>query len=880
MTNKYLRVLFEGALDVAPDARSQWLDSHCDDRGDRLVLERLIAADAGEASSVVDGSFDTLFGALGEGAADSPPVGTQIGSFTLGEKLGEGGSSVVFVAQRELAGVVQRVALKLLRRNLYTQDEQRRFRDERRALGQLEHPGIARLIEGGVTESGTPYIALELVEGESILDHVRTHALDIPQRLRLFVAHRALIVHRDLKPSNVMVTSHGEVKLLDFGIAKLLDSEDIEHTQHRSMTPAYAAPEQFAGGQITTATDVYALGVVLAELVTGRRHESGDSRTPSAQVTDADACETGVASARALRALADDVARFLGGHPVQAHPPAAGYRARKFLLRHRGAALATVALVVVLLASLAAALWQGRAVQRQADIAAHEAQRAKAVRGFLEDLFEPVTEGVAERAMPTVKDLVGIGVGKVEADEDLAPAERVDLLTMFARLSANLGDDKRARELANTADTIAAAALPPTHPAAIDARVLLARQALEREDYAGAESILREALARVRAGGGADRASIEIMDQLGVIETKRDHREQALVLFRDALAELIRLDGRDAKSIADGYANVAAGLTNLGRFDEAAEAFQRAAEVDRVNRSPESYMVLSRLSNWGAALQVAGHIHAALEKFRAAEEGFAALGGKTRRMRAVNLQKLCVTEVSFAAPATAAATCARLLQVTREVAGESSTLMGLAVRTEASRLIEIGDFDGAALRLDAALQRLPDKPGNEENRAVIRYARASLNWLRGDTAAARDDARWAIDHISGLAILWGARLSARTVLLLTCIDGPHDDCSATPRRDLEVAIAEVRNTDDPRLLIPRVALARQDIESNPDAAASAISGALASARTELAASAAEPAPQRLIEGENKKLGQRPLPQGPLPARHPRCSGRIAPSLIS
>ncbi|MEO7433741.1 MAG: tetratricopeptide repeat protein, partial [Dokdonella sp.] len=391
-----------------------------------------------------------------------------------------------------------------------------------------------------------------------------------------------------------------------------------------------------------------------------------------------------------------------------------------------------------------------------------------------------------------------------------------------------------ARDLANKADSIAEKNLPATHAAAIDARVLLARQALEREDYAHSESILRDALARVHAAGDTDRASIDIMEQLAVIETKRDHREQALVLERDGLAERIRRDGPDAKSVAEGYANVGAGLTNLGRFNEAADAFERSAEIDRINRPPASYDVLSSLSNWGAALQAAGHITAALIKFREAEHGFAQLGGKPRRMRAVNLQKLCVTEVSFAAPATAAKTCAQFLQITRELAGESSTLMSLAVRTEASRLIEAGDLDGAALRLDESWQRLPDRPENQESRAVIRYVRASLAWLRGDAAATREDARWAIDHISGLAILWGARLSARTMLLLACADGPHAYCSVTPRKDLEETIASVANADDPRLLYARTALARQDIDRAPALAARAIGQAIDHARVELA----------------------------------------------
>ena len=294
-----LRDLFEAALALAPEQRAAFLDGHCVDPARRADVERLLDADADGGVRLLDDSFDHLLERVGaaEQEAGPPPAGTHIGPFVLIEKLGEGGSSIVYRAEREQAGVRQTVALKLLRRGLYSEEERHRFRHERLALAQLRHAGIARLIEGGVTDTGVPYIALELIDGETITAHARNRHLNLRQRLELFVgvcraveaAHRALIVHRDLKPSNVLVTRDGEVKLLDFGIAKLLDIEsdaDATHTQHAVLTPAYAAPEQFTRGAITTATDVYALGVLLGELVTGRRREPGDTRSPSATIDD------------------------------------------------------------------------------------------------------------------------------------------------------------------------------------------------------------------------------------------------------------------------------------------------------------------------------------------------------------------------------------------------------------------------------------------------------------------------------------------------------------------------------------------------------------------------------------------------------------------
>ena len=546
-----VRALFEAALEIDPPQRAEWLITHCEGAEARRTIEQLIAADNLEHATLVDDSFDTLLGEVGKIEIEGPPTGTRIGGFTLLEKLGEGGSSLGFLAHREQAGVIQRVALKLLRRNLYTPDEQRRFRDERQALSQLDHPGIARLIEGGLTDSGTPYIALELVEGESIVEYARKQALDISERLKLFVAvcraveaaHRALIVHRDLKPSNVMVTARGEVKLLDFGIAKLLDSEDSEPTQNRPMTPAYAAPEQFEGGQITTATDVYALGVMLTELITGRRHESGDSRTPSAQVDDASAAQAQAASARALRrrlrgdldnialkamaaepelryasagALADDVERHLDGEPVAAHPPSRWYRAQKFIGRHRGGVATTALLVLAVLASLAIAITQAHSARQ-------EALRANTVRDYVVGLFDTASAHLPRDQRPTPEALVEQAQRKLALPSSLDAGTQADLLRTLGQVSLSLSSFGRAESLFGQAQTLA--------------------QQHGDNDTAQEAQVLR-ADAMQRAG----------------------HNEEAMSLLSPLLAEL---DRKPSPSLLRAYSVIAAAEMELGKPDEA-----------------------------------------------------------------------------------------------------------------------------------------------------------------------------------------------------------------------------------------------------------------------------------------------------------------------
>ena len=378
--NEVLEDLFSIAIELPPAEREPYLRRYNPGHPSlvREVLE--LVSDGEKAEALLGGAVTRLAASL-----DLDP-GTPIGPYIIREKIGEGGMGVVYLADRADGQFEQRVAIKLVRGGPGITS---RFLRERRILAQLSHPGIARLIDGGLTAEGHPYMVMEFCDGQPISHHCRN--LRLRETLQLFrsicdaveYAHRNLIVHRDLKPANILVNAEGEIKLLDFGIAKLLD-RSVEgastHAGQHLFTPDYASPEQIRGDAVTTATDVYSLGAVLFELLAGKSPHQLTSYTPH-EMTEV-ICQRPAPALRlgneldhivamALRkeperrypsvaALAEDIDRFLGDHPVMARGDGTLYRAAKFLRRHAVAASAGSLAVLCLSAGLGVAAWQAR----------------------------------------------------------------------------------------------------------------------------------------------------------------------------------------------------------------------------------------------------------------------------------------------------------------------------------------------------------------------------------------------------------------------------------------------------------------------------------------------------------------------------------------
>ncbi|MEO0556718.1 MAG: serine/threonine-protein kinase [Bacteroidota bacterium] len=452
-----VRTLFENALEHPPEERAAFLTATCEDPTIRREVEELLAAHDDEGPmDHLGASWTPASEALTVPSASSE--GRRVGPYRVIRRLGRGGMGEVFLAERVDGQFERQVALKLLRDGLESSSMRERFLHERQTLARLEHPGIARLIDGGLAEDDRPYFAMEAVAGERIDRYCDTQRYTVPQRLELFGqvcravhhAHQRLVVHRDLKPSNILVTETDgtpTVKLLDFGIAWLIeDASSSVETRTRLLTPEYAAPEQISGGEISTTTDVYSLGVVLYELLTGQRPFALADLAPGEVVRtvceiDPPAPSTAVSQigpgqgdgaaltpttighdrgtepdtlVRRLRgdldticlkalekdperryasaeAFLDDIQRHLNGVPVRARPASAGYRVRKFISRHRAGVVLSTLAVLMLVASLATMTVLANRAAAERDRAQAEAAKAEQVSGFLQTLLDPMT---------------------------------------------------------------------------------------------------------------------------------------------------------------------------------------------------------------------------------------------------------------------------------------------------------------------------------------------------------------------------------------------------------------------------------------------------------------------------------------------------------
>ena len=660
--------IFDEVVELPDGARATRLDQLCaGDTGLRAEVESLLHGDAMAAGGLADLiDSPTLASEAWRDLMDAASVvGLMIGPWRVLREIGRGGMGVVYLVERADGQYEQRAALKLMRASGDPAGLRRRFLRERQILAKLEHPHITRLLDGGVTPAGEPYFALEYIDGEPLLEHVAAHRQDLASRLHLFLdicaavqfAHRQLVVHCDIKPSNVLVDREGHVKLLDFGIASVLGNATASavETQLHALTPAYASPEQLRGEPVTTATDVYALGAVLHEMLTGVRAcqpaASGSSMDrlaaisdprralpsavvqrakPAASPEDANAYpavparllrgDLDVITATALQAeperryatveaLANDVRRHLEGTPISARRASASYRLGKFVSRHRaGVALASVA-VVALLVALGTALVQTQRAREQAlqaqaaaRLALQQSERAEGVRRILVGVFEQVEPDANGGRPISAHELLEMGSRQIEGALALQPAVEADAATLFSELYVQIGDFARAKALLQRA---LAHSEDPRVPDDVKGRVLVGIAAVEMETNAYDAALDHARRALVLLGKAGEGAAVSVAKAYTVVADymlARGQLDEAETLVRQSLERNGAALGKQSEAVANDWIQLGNVLGRGERLGEAEQAFRNGIAITRMLFGEDSYHLAHALNELSSVL--------------------------------------------------------------------------------------------------------------------------------------------------------------------------------------------------------------------------------------------------------------------------------------
>jgi len=731
-----LRRLLDEALDLPVGERDRWIERlGADDAAFKPRLRALLAHAAGTS---VDRLLQTLpkietdaFAGRPADSDEASEPGQRVGPYRLLRQIGEGGMASVWLAERTDLLQGRRVALKLPHGAWRGAAWAARLEREREILATLAHPNIARLYDAGVSDSGQPYLALEYVEGRCIDVHCRERALALQERLRLFLqvaravahAHAKLVVHRDLKPSNILVTADGDVRLLDFGIAKLLEAgaQQTALTQQggAALTPEYASPEQISGQAIGTASDIYSLGVVLHELLSGQRPYKvarqsraaleeavlhAEPARPSNMVAqrqqrkalrgDLDAIVLKALKKQpeqrygTVEALADDIQRHLDQLPVMARPDSKAYRVRKFAARNRLAAGAAAAVLAAVTLGGGIAVWQ-------AHTAREEQQKAEEVKQFLASILSEADPWESRGKSSSVAELLQQARQQIDAKFAARPPLQVELLNIVGMGLLHHRDLAGAQAALQQAARTADQHLAPDHPQRLRARIYIAELHLERGQPAMARSELTLVLPALRAGGG------------------------------------------DPADLVTALSDLCTAAINEGRYDDAvatAEEGDRHARSRLGERHPLTAGVAVTL---GLAHLYAGHHDLALQ---AAERGhrltYAVYGHAAKRpqtIEATDVYARALAGVGRLQPGVEM--LERALSDAAELAGPSSLVVGLLKWKLASLQVRFGQIRQALVHSDDGLRLIAQYDGPNS----IRHARAL--GVRGSALLAARDPR-------------------------------------------------------------------------------------------------------------------------------------------
>ncbi len=650
-----IKEIFSSALDLEPQNRSQFVLEACSGN-DRLrkEVESWLSSYAESADFIETPAFE--FGWIFNGGVGNG--NKRFGHYKIIQEIGYGGMGAVFLAERDDGEFSQRVAIKIIRQSIAESELINRFKRERQILATLNHPNIAKLLDGGVSDDGLPFLAMEFVDGVTITEFSDTQNLNLEGRLMLFLkvctavayAHRNLIVHRDLKPSNILVTDDGEPKLLDFGLAKLMDdnlSVDSTQTQtaFRALTPAYASPEQLTNKLITTASDIYSLGIVLYELLTNERPfrfegksldeiirtvAQNEPQLPSLnRHTRRDMQLTGDLDNIVLMALrkeperryhsveafAQDIERYLKGLPISARPSTYKYRASKFIRRHKVGVFAGTLVFLSLVGGIVASLWQARIAQK-------ENEKAAKINAFLEKTLKysnPILSNLRKAGRETtVNEVLDEAARRLDSGEfDGFPEVKAELERTVANAYFGQGRYIQARKHMEQHVLLLKQLYGENDSRMIYGSLLWAALLFDKNELTEAEGIYRKYLPLLKSefDTGSIRPEIyaDAVNNFAYLRRTQGDSTEAESLFRQTLEIIPLLSGDEINSVATTRSTLASTIADQGRFDEALETARQAVDEYRARNETDT-------PNYGFSLTIYGGLLTEEHNFEEADK--------------------------------------------------------------------------------------------------------------------------------------------------------------------------------------------------------------------------------------------------------------------
>ncbi|MCW8823251.1 MAG: serine/threonine-protein kinase [Ignavibacteriaceae bacterium] len=748
-----IQSLFEIALELESSKRESYLKSECgDDKGLFDEVISLLQADEKEHSIFSVSATDFI--AFDDATLD----GKTFGNYRAINQIGFGGMGSVYLAERVDGHFEQKVALKIVKPGMNSQEIVARFEEERQILARLQHPNIARLLDGGISELGLPYFTMEYVEGKPITKYCDDNNLNIEQRLALFIkvceavlyAHQNLVIHRDIKPSNILVQEDGRVKLLDFGIAKVFEEDEeqkfVTRTGIRVMTPEYASPEQVRGEPVSTATDIYSLGLILYQLLTGcppyeikstsalemeRIICLTEPQKPSTMITKISVSETDdenkitskfITEKRkttvsklkkriagdldniclmairkeperrysSIAQLITDINNHLNELPVSARKSTAGYRARKFIQRHKvGVVVASIAVLIITVVTVFYTIQ----LAEERDKAQLEAEKSKKVSEFLAGIFQVSDPEQSRGETITARELLDIGVKRIESELSDQPEVMANMLDVTGNVYKSLGLYDNALVLLQKSYSINDSLLGSNSPETVKSLNDLANLNFAMGEYESAIEKFNKALKkRKNIYGEESLEAAESMNDLAMVLREEGDYDQSEKLLAASLAIRKKLLSSESPEVAQSMNNLALLKEDMGEFEEAKKLLEEALQKKEKIYGKIHPSVTETIGNLAFLLQQMGEYEEASKLFNETVEIDKKLFGNLHPVVSTDLYNLASNTALMGDLNDAEKLYSEVLELDKKLLGEEHPYIALDLNNLAGILSDKGDY--------------------------------------------------------------------------------------------------------------------------------------------------------------------------------------------